>query len=126
MSEQPEPRRPREEGPWVETPEGGLFFVNAILAIPEIVVLVPLGLKGILGLVGSGGASVYLDTFPMVAGYALPWLGWILVVPLWTTLRNLRMELPGPARLALVAMLLSHAGFLAWTVWLWLPGGAAG
>ncbi len=111
-------------GAWVETPEGGFFFLNAVLVIPELVVLVPLSLKALLGLVGSGGPSVYLDTIPSIARYVLPWTGWILVVPAWTTLRNLRMELPSAARAALVAMLLSHLGFLAWTAWLWIGGGA--
>lgn len=113
----------RGDGPWVETREGAYFFVNGLLVMPELVILVPLGLKGLLSLFGAGGESVYLDTFPMLAGYVLPWAGWLLVVPIWTTLRNLRMELPGGARLALRTMLLSHVGFLAWTVWHWVGGG---
>ena len=107
-------------GPWVETREGGFFFVNAVLFIPELVVLVPLAVKGLLFALGWQGESVYLDTIPALAGYVLPWTGWILVVPLWTTLRNLTMELPAPARGALLVMLAGHLGFLAWTVGHWV------
>lgn len=110
--------------PWVETREGEFFFLNALLFIPELVVLVPLGVKGLLAVAGRAAESVYVDTIPMLAAYVLPWAGWLLVVPIWTTLRNLRMELPPPARGALTAMLLSHVGFLGWTLRHWI--GTAG
>lgn len=109
---------------WVETTEGGLFFVNALLAAPELVVLVPLGMKAMLrslGLVGE--ASVYFDTFPMLAGYVLPWAGWLLAIPIWTTVRNLRMETPRWASAALLGFLAVHVSFLAWTVGWWITGG---
>jgi len=111
---------PDDASPWVETREGGYFFVNALLFIPELVVLVPLALKGLLFVLGWRGESVYVDTIPALAAYVLPWTGWLLVVPLWTTLRNLTMELPAPARGALLAMLAGHLGFLGWTVGHWL------
>lgn len=110
--------------PWVETREGEFFFLNALLFIPELVVLVPLGVKGLLAVAGRATESVYVDTIPMLAAYVLPWAGWLLLVPIWTTLRNLRMELPPPARGALAAMLLSHVGFLGWTLLHWI--GTAG
>ena len=31
-----------EGAPWIETPQGGWFFVNALLVAPELVVLFPL------------------------------------------------------------------------------------
>lgn len=113
------------EVPWVETRAGGLFFVNAVLVGPELVVLVPL-LAGAalrsLGLVD--GPSRFLDPVPRVAAHVLPWVGWLLVVPVWTTVRNLRMRNVGlGARAALFAMLALHLGFLGYTVWRWLGGG---
>jgi len=114
----------RSVTPWVETREGGLFFVNFILAIPELVVLFPLVMKGLLGSLGLvEGSSVYLDTFPTLAAHALPWAGWLLVVPTWTTIRNLRMEVPRAAGIALWLLLGVHLAYLAWTVAWWVTGG---
>lgn len=114
----------RRDAPWVETRAGGLFFVNAVLVAPELMALGP-WLAG-LGLRAAGlveGPSRFIDPIPAVADYALPWLGWALVVPVWTTLRNLGMsEVRGTARTALVAMLGVHLLFLGYTVWRWLGG----
>lgn len=116
---------PPAEEPWVETRAGGLFFLNAVLVGPELVVLVPLILGGALrGLGLLEGPSRFIDPVPRVAAHVLPWVGWVLVVPLWTTVRNLRMrDVPPPARAALVVMILLHVGFLGYTVWRWLGGG---
>ena len=115
---------PARETPWVETRAGGLFFVNAVLVAPELIVLIPLGAGAVLrGLGLLEGPSRFIDTIPRVAAYVLPWTGWVLVVPLWTTLRNLRMKGVGPrARRALSAMAGLHLLFLAYTVWRWITG----
>lgn len=115
---------PERETPWVETRAGGLFFVNAVLVAPELVVLVPLVMGAVLrGLGLLQGPSRFIDTIPQVAAYVLPWTGWILVVPLWTALRNLGMEGVGPwARRALYGMATLHVAFLAYTVWRWIVG----
>lgn len=114
-----------EGGSWVETPEGGLFFVNGLMAIPELVVLIPLALEGVLRVLGLlQGPSVYFDTFPRLAGYVLPWAGWLLVVPIWTTVRNLRLETPRWAAVTLVLLLVTHLCFLGWTVAWWITGGS--
>lgn len=115
---------PERETPWIETRAGGLFFVNAVLVAPELIVLIPLGAGAVLrGLGLLEGPSRFIDTIPQVAAYVLPWTGWVLVVPLWTTLRNLRMDGVGPrARRALSAMAGLHLLFLAYTVWRWITG----
>lgn len=125
-----EPGRTEEERgvPWVETPAGELFFVNAVLVAPELMVLLPLSAGALLRALGLlEGPARFIDPFPRVAAYVLPWVGWVLVVPLWTTWRNLKMEGVKPwARRALYAMLVLHTGFLAYTLWRWVGGGGAG
>ncbi|MDX1567052.1 MAG: hypothetical protein R3223_04575 [Longimicrobiales bacterium] len=110
--------------PWVETRAGGLFFINAVLVAPELIVLIPLILGAILrGLGLLEGPSRFIDTIPRVAAYVLPWVGWVLVVPLWTTLKNLRMDGVGPwAGRALRGMAGLHLVFLGYTVWRWIVG----
>ena len=39
--------------PWIETPQGGLFFINALLVAPELVVLFPLSLQLLVGLLAD-------------------------------------------------------------------------
>lgn len=111
----------REEEPWIESRAGGLFFVNAVLVAPELVVLFPLLLGWTLrGLGLLRGTSRFIDTVPAVAAYVLPWVGWFLVIPLVTTLRNLRMEGVGTwPRRALYAMAALHLVFLGYTAWRW-------
>lgn len=115
-----------EPTPWVETRAGGLFFVNAVLVAPELMALAP-WVAG-LGLRAAGlleGPSRFIDPIPRVADYMLPRLGWILVIPAWTTIRNLRMsDLRAPARAGLVGMLVIHLVFLGYTGWRWLGGGS--
>ncbi len=113
----------------METPAGGWFFVNSLLVAPELCVLVPLLLRRLLVASGVGGSlPEILGVFPTLATYVLPWAGWLLLIPLWTTARNLRLRPLFPAaRIALVAYLLLHGSFLAYTVWSWVtgPGGGA-
>ena len=107
--------------PWIETPQGGLFFVNALLVAPELVVLLPLTLQFLVGLIASERApSPFLDTIPFVASKAIPFLGWFLVVPIWTTLRNLRLETLLLPRLALFFFLILHVSFLTYTLLSWV------
>ena len=107
-----------DPGSFVETRAGGLFFLNAVLAAPALIVLAPTLVRGLLrGLGALEGPTPLLDPVPAVAAYAGPWIAWLSVVPLWTTWRNLRMELPAPARWTLRGLLALHAGVLAWWVW---------
>jgi len=77
--------------PFVETPAGGLFFLNAVLALVVV--------RGLLRGIGAiEGPTALLDPVPAVAAYAGPWIAWLSVVPLWTSWHNLRMPLPSPAR----------------------------
>ena len=107
--------------PWIETPRGGLFFVNALLVAPELVVLFPLGLQLIVGLIADErAASPFLDTIPFVASKAIPFLGWFLVVPIWTTIKKLRMESLLLPRISLGVFLLLHLSFLGYTILSWM------
>ncbi|MGD8360905.1 MAG: hypothetical protein PVJ04_05700, partial [Gemmatimonadota bacterium] len=106
---------------WIETRQGGLFFVNAILVAPELVVLFPLALQLLVGLIApERNPSPFLDTIPFVASKSIPYLGWLLVIPIWTTVKNLRLEsLPIP-RAALLVFLLLHISFLGYTLLSWV------
>jgi len=118
------PDLPPREAPWIETRAGELFFVNAVLVSPELVVLLPLVVGFVLRSLGLlQGPSRFIDTIPRVAAYVLPWIGWVLVVPLWTTVKNLRMEGVGTwPRRALWGMGILHVLFLAYTAWRWVVG----
>lgn len=117
---------------WIETPRGGLFFINALFIFPYIMILVPLAtrlfVRGVVG--GAPRESVILDTFPVLAGFLLPRYGWLILLPLFLVVRNLRMERAPWPRAALLLFLVTHAAFLAWTMAGWLgahdwtlPGG---
>lgn len=107
--------------PWIESREGGWFFVNALLVAPEMVVLFPLTLRTLVGfLVPQREPSPFLDTIPYVASWSLPWLGWLLVIPLWTVWKNLRLERRTLPRAALLLFGAIHLAFLGYTVWRWV------
>jgi hypothetical protein len=107
--------------PWIETRQGSWFFVNALLVAPGLVVLFPLALGALLtSLAPDRQPSPFLDTIPFVASRSIPFLGWLLVIPIWTTIRNLRMDGPRLPKVALVFFLLVHLGFLGYTVWSWV------
>lgn len=107
--------------PWIETRQGGWFFVNALLVAPELVVLFPLALGALLSLLAPGrGQSPFIDTIPFVASKSIPFLGWVLVIPIWTTIRNFRIESLRLPRFFLGVFLLIHLSFLGYTVWSWV------
>ena len=107
--------------PWIETRQGSWFFVNAVLVAPELVVLIPLLAGFVVSLLAPGREpSPFLDTIPFVASKTIPILGWVLVVPIWTTVRNLRMDGLRLPRIALGAFLLSHLCFLGYAVVSWV------
>ena len=112
---------PNRRGPWIETPQGGWFFVNALLVAPELVVLFPLVAGLIVSFLAPGREpSPFLDTLPFVASKAIPFLGWLLVIPIWTTVRNLRMGGLLLPRIALGVFLILHLSFLGYTVSTWV------
>ena len=112
----PEPGEGSPE-PFVETSEGGLFFLNAVLAGPALIVLVPTVVRGVLRGIGAlEGPTPLLDPVPAVAAYLGRWVAWLSVVPLWTSLGNLRMPLPSPARWTLRAFVALHLGVLFWWI----------
>jgi len=107
--------------PWIETRQGGWFFVNALLVAPELVVLLPLALGALLGyLVPDREPSPFIDTIPFVASRSIPILGWLLVIPIWTTIRNLRMEGLRLPRVFLGIFLIIHLSFLGYTIRSWV------
>jgi hypothetical protein len=106
------------EAPFVETRAGGLFFFNAVLTGPAILVLWPVLLRALLRGAGAlRGPSPLLDPVPAVAAQIGPYVAWLSVIPLWSIARNLRMELPTAARATLYALALVNIGVLAWWVW---------
>jgi hypothetical protein len=109
------------EGRWIETRRGGLFFVNALLIFPYVMVLVPLATRIVVR--ARGGllqASEIVDTFPLLAEYLLPRLGWIILVPVALAIRNLRIEPDPRPRSVLWGFLTLHLLFLGWAVGVWV------
>jgi hypothetical protein len=117
---------------WIETREGTLFFLNSLFLFPYLMVLLPLltrvFVRGIVG--GLQEPSVIVDTFPALAEYLLPRMGWLAAFPAWLTWKNLGIEARPLPRAALVLLLLAHASVIGWTVMGWLgvhdgmlPGG---
>jgi hypothetical protein len=107
--------------PWIETRQGGWFFVNAVLVAPELVVLFPLVAGMIVSFLAPGREpSPFLDTIPFVASKAIPVVGWLLVIPIWTTVRALRLEGLRLPRVFLGIFLVSHLCFLGYTIWSWV------
>jgi hypothetical protein len=107
--------------PWIETRQGGWFFVNALLVAPELVVLFPLTVGFVLGfLAPDREPSPFIDTIPFVASRSIPILGWLLVIPIWTTIRNLRMEGLRLPKVFLAIFLVLHLSFLGYTIWSWV------
>ena len=112
---------PERSEPWIETRRGGVFFVNALLVAPALVVLFPLTVGAVVSLLAPDRPlSPFLDTIPFVASKALPYVGWLLVIPIWTTIRNLRIETQVLPRAALGFFLVLHFAFLGYTVLSWV------
>jgi len=112
---------PVRKEPWIEPRQGGWFFVNAVLVAPELVVLIPLVLGALIGLlVPEREPSPFLDTIPFVASKTIPILGWLLVIPIWTTIRNLRRDGLRLPKVTLGFFLLLHVCFFGYAVWSWV------
>lgn len=108
----------QDDAPFVETPAGERFFLNAVLTAPAILVLWPVFLRGMLRSLGAlDGPSRLFDPVPQVAAYVGPWIAWLSVIPLVSCERNLRMPLPAPARWTLRGFQAVHVGVLIWWMW---------
>ena len=106
---------------WIETREGGWFFVNAVLAAPAFIVAFPLLVGAALRALGVlRGYNRFIDTIPLIAAYVVPYAGLLMVVPLWLSLRSLRWGGPRRARVALRLFAIAHAVALAYAVWWWI------
>ena len=89
--------------------------------VAELVVLVPLILGGLLSLLApEREPSPFLDTIPFVASKTIPILGWLLLIPIWTTIRNLRMDGLRFPKFVLSFFLLVHLAFLGYAVMSWV------
>jgi hypothetical protein len=130
----PPPRTPAPaptDGPWIETREGGLFFVNSLFLFPYFMVLVPLLTRIVVRATGGmPEESVIVDTFPLLAEYLLPRMGWLAVFPAWLAWKNLGIEHRTLPRVALGFLLATHVVVILWAVGSWfgwhggtLPGG---
>ncbi len=107
--------------PFVETPEGELFFRNLLMATPALIVMVPLVMKFVVTTLGFlSGPSRVFDTLPIVAGYALPYVGWVLLLAIPPVLRNIAMPVSPKIRGLLVAFLFIHIGVVIATVLAWV------
>jgi hypothetical protein len=105
---------------WIETRRGGLFFVNALLIFPQVMVLVPLLTRmAVRSLGGLPREAAIVDTFPIVAEYLLPRIGWLLLGPVVLVAYNLRLEPDPLPRSGLWTFLVIHLVFLGWTVGVW-------
>ena len=117
------PTEPRPPSPWVETREGMLFFLNALLVAPQFVVFFPLGLILMLEPIGAPEALLRtLATIPILAAFALPFAGWFFAIPAWFALKARRETAPPLARHALMVFAVLHMGFVAYAAWFWLTG----
>lgn len=105
---------------WIETREGGWFFVNAVLAAPALIVAFPLLVGGALRSLGVlEGRSRFFDTIPLIAAYVVPYAGWLAILPLWLTWRSLRWRPPPPARLTLWLFAAVHLAVIGYAAWWW-------
>lgn len=107
----------RADPPWVESRAGGLFFLNALLVAPVLMVLYPIALRGLLEVViGFEGPSRVLDPVPMVAAYVAPVVGWLAIPAAALAIWNLRVVDRGWARVLLWLFLGAHVGVLLYTL----------
>lgn len=94
-----------------------MFFINALLAAPVLMVLYPVILRWALRITGIlNRPSRVLDPVPAVAAHFAPVLGWLALPALWLVLRNLKIIDREWARRLLFLFVLVHAGTLIYTV----------
>lgn len=105
------------ETPWVETRPGGLFFINAVLAAPILMVLYPWTIRWVLRVTGVlDRPSRILDPVPAVAHHVIPVLGWLAIPAAWLVWKNMRIIDRVWARRALRVFFLVHCGTVVYTV----------
>ena len=116
---------PSAAEPWIESAEGGLFFLNAVLAAPALLVLLPLALARVCEGLGFARGTELFSVVPTVAGAFVPWLGWLALLPLVTAAWNLKREKRPLPRALLLAFVLVHGAVLVYTLRSWIVGGTA-
>lgn len=115
-------RLPETEAPWLESSSGWLFFLNLLMVTPALVVLFPVVVGGLFRAVGLLGSdfSPYVDTIPWVMSYAVPYVGWLALIPLLTIVRNLRMAIPPWARSSLWVFAAIHVMVIGMATMHWV------
>jgi hypothetical protein len=127
VSAPPPPVRLTPPNPWIESREGALVFTNALFVFPYLLVLIPLLTRVIArGLMGRfPEPSIVVDTFPALADHFIPTVGWLALVPLLLTAKNLPHVVMPWARTLLWVCIGLHGAVVLWTVlgWLGVHGG---
>lgn len=110
-----------EEQPWVETRPGMVFFLNALVAAPILMVAYPWMLRWLLRTAGIlDRPSRILDPVPAVAAHVAPVIGWLAVPALAFAIYGLRVADRRWARLLLWVFVAGHVGTLLYTIGRWV------
>jgi hypothetical protein len=119
-----DPRQPASAaGPWIETREGMIFFTHCVLIAPQFVVLFPLMMGWLVAPIGAPDSLLnILATIPTLAAFALPYAGWLFIVPAWFAWKARKEMGPPLARHFLGLFALLHLGFVVYAAWFWLTG----
>ena len=113
------------DSPWIETREGMTFFTHCVLIAPQFVVLFPMLLGWMVAPIGAPDSLLrILDTIPTLAAFALPFMGWLFLVPAWFAWKARAQMGPTLARAFLALFTLLHLGFVAYAAWFWMTGQA--
>lgn len=118
----PTPSLPDQtEPPWVETRPGLVFFLNALLAGPIMIVAYPWMLRWSLRAAGVlDRPSRILDPVPAVAAYVAPVVGWLALPALLFAIYGLRIADRRWARILLAVFLVGHLATLLYTATRWI------
>ncbi|MEK9503757.1 hypothetical protein [Gaopeijia maritima] len=109
------------EPPWVETRPGMVFFLNALIAAPILMVAYPWMLRWLLRTAGIlDRPSRILDPVPAVAAHVAPVIGWLAVPALAFAIYGLRIADRRWARTLLWVFLAGHVGTLLYTIGRWV------
>lgn len=110
-----------DDPPWIETRAGMVFFLNALVATPLMIVAYPWLLRWLLRVTGLlDRPSRILDPVPAVAAHMAPVLGWLALPALGFAIYGLRVVDRRWARILMALFLIGHIGTLIYTIGLWV------
>lgn len=118
----PTPSMPTsEDPPWIETRSGMVFFLNALLASPLLIVAYPWAVRWLLRATGLlDRPSRILDPVPAVAAHMMPVLGWLALPALGFAIYGLRLADRRWARILLILFVIGHIGTVIYTIGRWV------